>query len=127
MSVSGDFWTHLDQLVASSRIVIDRPKGTAHPRYPAVIYPVDYGYLDGTTTVDGGGIDVWRGTTGAHRPDAILCTVDLLKRDAEIKILLSCSEEEKQTILDFHNANMMRVLLVRRARWLAPPLLEVGM
>jgi inorganic pyrophosphatase len=114
VSVSGDFWTHLDQLIATSRIVIDRPKGAAHPRYPAVIYPVDYGYLDGTTTVDGGGIDVWRGTTGAHRLDAILCTVDLLKRDAEIKILLGCSEEEKQTILDFHNANVMRGLLVRR-------------
>jgi inorganic pyrophosphatase len=111
---SGDFWTHLDQLVATSRIVIDRPKGTAHPRYPDVIYPVDYGYLDGTTTVDGGGIDVWRGTTGAVRPDAILCTVDLLKRDAEIKILLGCSEAEKQTILDFHNGDAMRALLVRR-------------
>jgi inorganic pyrophosphatase len=114
MNNSGDFWTHLDQLVATSRIVIDRPKGTAHPRYPEVIYPVDYGYLDGTTTVDGGGIDVWRGTTGAARPDAILCTVDLLKRDAEIKILLGCSDEEQQTILDFHNGETMRALLVRR-------------
>jgi inorganic pyrophosphatase len=114
MNNSGDFWTHLDQLVATSRIVIDRPKGTAHPRYPEVIYPVDYGYLDGTTTVDGGGIDVWRGTTGATRPDAILCTVDLLKRDAEIKILLGCSPDEQQTILDFHNGETMRALLVRR-------------
>ena len=114
MNHSADFWTHLDQLVATSQIVIDRPKGTIHPRYPDVIYPVDYGYLDGTTTVDGGGIDVWHGTTEADRPDAILCTVDLLKRDAEIKILLGCSEDEKQTILRFHQGDAMRALLVRR-------------
>jgi inorganic pyrophosphatase len=114
MNNAGDFWTHLDQLIATSRIVIDRPRGTAHPLYPEVIYPVDYGYLDGTTTVDGGGIDVWRGTSGAARPDAILCTVDLLKRDAEIKILLGCTDEEKRAILDFHNGDTMRALLVRR-------------
>jgi hypothetical protein len=65
MNNTGDFWTHLDRLIATSRIVIDRPKGTPHPHYPDVIYPVDYGYLDGTTTIDGGEIDVRRGTTGA--------------------------------------------------------------
>jgi len=108
------FWLHLDRLVAESRIVIDRPKGSAHPRYPGVIYPVDYGYLDGTTAADGGGIDVWVGSTGATQPDAIICTVDLLKRDAEIKLLIGCTEAEQQTILAFHNGESMRALLVRR-------------
>ena len=40
-----DFWDALDQLTADSEIVIDRPKGSAHPRFPNFIYPVDYGYL----------------------------------------------------------------------------------
>ena len=39
------FWELLDSLVKDSEIVIDRPKGTAHPRYPDSIYKVDYGYL----------------------------------------------------------------------------------
>jgi inorganic pyrophosphatase len=108
------FWAHLDQLTATSRIVIDRPKGSAHPRYPDLIYPVDYGYLDGTTTVDGGGIDVWVGSTGTTRPDAIICTVDLLKRDAEIKILIGCADHEQQIIVDFLNADAMRALLICR-------------
>jgi inorganic pyrophosphatase len=114
VNASGDFWTRLDQLVATSRIVIDRPKGTAHPRFPDMIYPVDYGYLDGTTMVDGGGIDVWRGTSSAARPDAVVCTVDLLKRDAEIKILLGCTEAERQAILRFHTGDATGALLVRR-------------
>jgi inorganic pyrophosphatase len=46
--------------------------------------------------------------------DAILCTVDLLKRDAEIKLLIGCSEGEKEAILRFLNANAMRAMLIRR-------------
>ena len=50
-----EFWVYLDRMVGTSRIVIDRPRGSAHPHYPDLVYPLDYGYLDGTTTVDGGG------------------------------------------------------------------------
>lgn len=56
------FWAALDELVATSTVRIDRPKGTAHPRYPSFIYPLDYGYLEGTQAADGGGIDVWVGS-----------------------------------------------------------------
>jgi len=37
--VTGDFWRQLAQLVAESEIVIDRPQGSAHPRYPDFVYP----------------------------------------------------------------------------------------
>ena len=57
-----EFWTALEELVSNSEIVIDRPKGTAHPKYPNFIYQVDYGYLKNTTSMDGAGIDVWVGT-----------------------------------------------------------------
>ena len=33
-----EFWSHLDMLVASSEIIIDRPKGSIHPKYPDFIY-----------------------------------------------------------------------------------------
>jgi len=110
------FWDYLDRIVAENRVVIDRPKGSAHPRYPQVIYPVNYGYLEGTTASDRGGIDIWVGSTGAKQPDAIICTLDLLKRDAEIKILLGCSEEEIRAILKLLNedSDSMRGLLIRR-------------
>ena len=52
------FWSALDTLVRQSEIVIDRPRGSSHPRYPDFIYPVDYGYLKSTASMDGGGIDV---------------------------------------------------------------------
>ncbi len=109
-----DLWNHLEQLMASAELIIDRPKGSAHPRYPHVIYPVDYGYLQGTSAADGSGLDVWVGSDRARRIRAILCTVDLLKRDAEVKVLYGCTEEEIAAILAFTNTGPMRALLVRR-------------
>lgn len=112
--MNDEFWNAIDQLVENADIVIDRPKGTHHPQYPDFVYRVDYGYLKNTASMDGEGIDVWVGT-GGKKADAIICTVDLVKRDSEIKILIGCTEEEKQTIYQFHNAagSMKGILILR--------------
>ena len=109
-----DFWNALDELVNSSEIVIDRPKGSAHPRFPDFIYRVDYGYLKDTTSMDGAGIDVWVGSS-EKKVDAIMCIVDLAKRDSEIKILIGCTEEEKMAVYKTHNGTQfMKGILIRR-------------
>ena len=109
------FWAAVDSLVTGSEIVIDRPKGTAHPRYPSLIYPVDYGYWKGTTSMDGAGIDVWVGTAGNPRASAIICTVDVLKKDSEIKILIGCTEAETEMVYETHNGTAyMHGVLIRR-------------
>ncbi len=108
------FWDTLDALVSQSEIVIDRPKGTAHPKYPDFIYRVDYGYLKDTSSMDGAGIDVWVGS-GEKRVDAIMCIVDLMKKDSEIKILIGCTEEEKSIVYETHNeTQFMKGILLRR-------------
>ena len=109
-----DFWNALDELVSNSEIVIDRPRGSAHPRFPNFIYKVDYGYLKDTASMDGAGIDVWVGS-GDKKIDAIMCIVDLMKRDSEIKILIGCTEEEKLEIYKTHNETQyMKGVLIRR-------------
>ncbi len=114
MPTNLEFWNYLDRLVAEHRVVLDRPKGSAHPRYPTLIYPLDYGYLEDTTTVDGDGLDVWVGSLPERRLDALALTVDLHKRDAELKLLLGCTQAEKAIILNFLNGNSMRACLVPR-------------
>ena len=52
------FWNALDTLIATSEIAIDRPRGSAHPRYADITYPLDYGYLTGTSGGDGDEIDI---------------------------------------------------------------------
>jgi hypothetical protein len=39
-------------LVRSSELVIERPRGSCHPRHPAIVYPLDYGYLKSTSSSD---------------------------------------------------------------------------
>ena len=109
------FWQALDDLVDSSEIVIDRPKGSAHPKYSDFIYKIDYGYLKNTTSMDGAGIDIWVGSEKSKRVDAIICIVDLLKSDSEIKILIGCSKEEKEIIYQTHNeTQFMKGILILR-------------
>jgi len=109
------FWQTLDKLVSESEIVIDRPKGSPHPNYPAIIYPLNYGYLANTTSQDGDGIDLWQGSHPAQNLDAIICTVDLRKRDSEIKLLIGCTEDEKALVYQFHNkSEAMKGMLIKK-------------
>jgi len=109
------FWNHLDTLIRSSELVIDRPKGFSRPHAPSVDYPLDYGYLRGTSGSDREGIDVWRGSLPAGRLDAVVCTVDVQKRDAEIKLLLGCTTAEKHAICSFHQSAVTAAVLVERS------------
>lgn len=98
-----DFWKKLDALVASCEIVIDRPKGSCHPTWPEIVYPLDYGYLSGTSSSDGECIDLWLGSDPAGKLDALFITVDSVNRDAEIKLMIGCTAQEIQTIDRFYN------------------------
>jgi F420 biosynthesis protein FbiB-like protein len=110
-----EFWDYFDHLIHASRVVIDRPAGSRHPRFPEMVYPLDYGYLQGTSSMDENGIDVWVGSQDAKVLDTLMISVDLKKRDAEVKLLLGCSEAEKQMILELSNDQDMRAILVYRA------------
>jgi inorganic pyrophosphatase len=105
----------LDELVSTSELVIDRPAGSRHQRYPDLVYGVDNGYLAGTSSMDLGGIDVWRGTNAGAGLVAIMVTVDMVKRDSEIKLLIDAMEDEIKYIANFHNnSDRMKGLLIRR-------------
>ena len=110
-----DFWASLGKLVSSSEVVIDRPKGTCHPKYPALVYPLDYGYLMGTSDGDGNEVDVWRGSIKDELLVAVACTVDSRKGDAELKLLIGCTGNELDIIHKFHNGNeYMSAIIIRR-------------
>lgn len=111
MQPESEFWAYLQRLVDAHPLYFDRPKGSSHPRLPELIYPLDYGYLEGTTTADGSGIDCWLGGLPHRQVTAVVATVDLRKRDTELKILIGCSPADCQTILTFHSSGMQRATL----------------
>ena len=108
------FWNSLRQMVDACEIKIDRPKDSVHPRYPEYIYPFDYGYLVGTTSGDGDGIDCWVGSLDGTEVSGIVTVIDAVKGDSEIKILLGCTEEDMDTILKCHQRGSMDGLLVKK-------------
>ena len=110
-----DFWAIIDNMVASHKIIIDRPKGTPHPKWPNWIYEANYGYLEGTASADGDGIDVWVGTAEKQEVTGIIVIVDGRANDSEIKILIGCTEEEIENIYARHNKyESMKGLLIRK-------------
>ncbi len=57
---------------------------------------------------------MWVGS-GVKKIDAIMCIVDLIKKDSEIKILIGCTEEEKEMVYETHNETpFMKGVLIRR-------------
>ncbi|MET9328119.1 inorganic pyrophosphatase [Tsukamurella sp. NPDC003166] len=95
------YFRALDQLARAAKVVIDRPRGTAHPRYPQAVYPIDYGYLQGTTGGDGEGVDVFVGTEAGVGVVAVVLTADVRKRDVETKVLLDCAATEIDAVRGF--------------------------
>lgn len=108
------FWSRLDKLIKNSEIVIDHPKGTTHPRSPGLKFPLDYGYLKNTVAMDGDGIDLWIGTAPHRKLTAICCTIDTMKKDSEIKLLIGCTKEDIKTIMKCHNGKFMSGIIISR-------------
>jgi inorganic pyrophosphatase len=108
------FWTTLDTLVSTCEITVDRPAESCHPRYPDLVYPLDYGYLRDTQSSDGSEVDCWVGTMEGRAVTGIVVTIDLHKRDTEAKVLLGCTSDEMQTVTAFHNGGPMAATLIPR-------------
>ena len=109
------FWQKVDALLLSSTLVIDRPKGTRHQKYFNLVYPVDYGYLEDSMNTESTPIEVYRGTEPTHSVDALVITVDILKKDCIAKLLWGCTPKETNAILEFLNqTEFQKAVLVRR-------------
>jgi len=108
------FWAYADDMVRSHPIVVDRPGGSAHPRFPDIVYPFDYGYLEGTGAIDGDGVDCWRGSLPSQQVTGAIMTVDVRKADSEVKWLIGCTTEEMAAALATHRTEWQAAILIVR-------------
>ena len=104
----------LDRLIKENGITIDRPKGSAHPRYPDRIYPIDYGFINGTKSQDGQGIDVFVGDEKTEQIFGIVCTIDKIKMDSEIKVLYNCNKKNVEAAMMMLTHDPMRTILITK-------------
>ena len=107
------FWQKLDTLYLSGDLIIDRPKGTSHPFYSNLIYPVDYGHLKDIQ--DSQHIACYKGSSGDTTINALVVCADILNKDIEVKLLVGCSEKEEYDILSFLNqTDFQKSIIIRR-------------
>ena len=87
------------------KIIIDRPQGSSHPKYPDMIYPVNYGYIPNTVSGDGEELDVY--LLGVNEPvkeyEAKIIGIIHRKNDNEDK-LVAVPEGVKVTIEEIEDA-----------------------
>lgn len=81
-----------DTLVHIGATLVDFPYGAPTPQLMESIYPLVYGYLAGTTVGDASGNKVWLGSGADKAATALVCKLDLFKRDAAFKPKAGCTE-----------------------------------
>jgi inorganic pyrophosphatase len=95
-------WAAWDRCLNERGVTIDRPARSAHPDYPSVVYPLDYGYIPGTVGTDGAPVDVFLGGGALGLVGAVL-TTDHRQGDREVKLLVDCTPPEIYTAHGFIN------------------------
>lgn len=95
-------WVEWETQVRYGGITIDRPRLSRHPRYPEIIYPLDYGYVNGTLSTDGEELDIFVGTAATGLV-GVEHTRDFRRGDEEPKLLFNCSPVEVYLVHGFLN------------------------
>lgn len=109
-------WTDWARCVEARGVTLDRPAHSAHPEYPSIIYPLDYGFVPDTTGPDGEPVDVFVGSGTQGLVGAIL-TTDHRRQDRDVKLLVDCTPPEIYTAHGFVNYDrtlLEGVLVLRR-------------
>ena len=109
-------WGRWERLIRSNGITIDRPYGTRHPEHESIIYPIDYGFVNGTLGTDGHELDVFHGSASTGLVGTLV-TIDHRKGDVEFKLLFDCRPEEiylANGFINFDRRLMQGALVLRR-------------
>ena len=108
-------WAGWEALIARNGYTLDRPYGSAHPRFPDILYPIDYGYVNDTLGGDGEEVDLFVGSA-RNGLVALILTRDYRRGDRECKLIYDCTPEEVYLVNGFINydRSLMEGRLVMR-------------
>lgn len=99
------------------KVTVDRQLGTSHPRFPNIIYPINYGYIDGTIGGDGMPIDAYiidqSITKGLEKYTGFVIAVVHRKNDKENKLIVSSKDAYKAFFTNFSNVKKLKEEIYR--------------
>ena len=84
-------WSYLGENVI---VKIDRPIGSEHPKHPDLIYPINYGYIEGVFAPDGEELDVY--ILGVDKPLEIFSgrIIAIVHREDDVEDKLVAAPED---------------------------------
>jgi len=106
--MSEEPWARWERWIREGGITLDRPRGSRHPRHPEIVYPIDYGYVNGTRSTDGEELDVFVGTAETGLV-AVSHARDHRRGDAEPKLHWNCTPAEVYLVHGFLNFDPTRM------------------
>ncbi len=110
-------WPGWERRIEQCGLTIDRPRGTAHPDFPEIIYPMDYGYVQGTVAGDGHEVDAFVGTAASSGLVGLILTCDHRRGKREAKLLYRCTSREvylANGFINFDRTLLEGLLVLRR-------------
>ena len=97
-------WELWEGFIRLKGYTLDRPKDSVHPKHPEIVYPIDYGFVNETHSVDGEEQDIFVGS-GQNGLVAAIFTTDIRKGDQECKLIYNCTPAEIYLVNGFINFN----------------------
>ena len=101
-------WQRWEALILQEKVYLDRPQHSAHPQYPDIIYPMNYGYICHTLSSDQEEVDVFVGSGKPHLV-GLMVTLDVIRQMKEIKLLWRCIPPEIYMAYGFINFDRSRL------------------
>ncbi len=77
-------------------VTIDRPLGSRHPRYPDLVYPINYGFAPGTVSGDGMPVDAYllEIDKPIDQAEGVVIAVIVRANDVEDKLVITPAGEQ---------------------------------
>ena len=109
------FWQKVDAAYISGDYKTIYNKGSKHPSYPSLIFPVDYGHI--STNDDK--LSAMKAFKGEYNDkiEAIVVCANLLEKDLSAIVLIGLNEEEIEAVLRFLNSTeFQKAIIFRRGK-----------
>ena len=107
------FWQKLDTMIMSGNYQKKYNKNEAHHKYPALVYPLDFGYI--VSELGDFKTACYKGSNGSDC-NSIIVSVDILEGSSVVQLLIGVSEQEQNDLLLFLNqTQFQKTILISRS------------
>lgn len=109
------FWQKVDAAYLSGDFKVKYKKGSKHPTYSGLKFPVDYGHVSASD--DNKSIIKAFKSNNGDRVDAVVICANLIEKDLSAIALIGLNEDETLKVLQFLNStDLQKAVIIKRGK-----------